>query len=148
MIEDVLKTPGHLISVAARGFVRLSESRLRPIGLGAGYIPVLVSLLEEKANTQRDLARLLKIEQPPMAQTLGRMERDGLIVRTPNPTDKRQQIISLTAAAKDRIPEALDMLFDGNEEAFAGITKKERLHFVALLQQVIENLDELNRPEQ
>ena len=29
---DVLSTPGHLISLAARGFARLSEARLKPLG--------------------------------------------------------------------------------------------------------------------
>jgi hypothetical protein len=33
---DVLSTPGHLISLAARGFARLSEARLKPLGFGVG----------------------------------------------------------------------------------------------------------------
>ena len=36
MDEDVLATPGHLISLAARGFTRLSEARLKPLGFGVG----------------------------------------------------------------------------------------------------------------
>ena len=89
MSEDVLSTPGHLISLAARGFARLSESRLKPLGFGVGQLPVLVALQNGKASTQRDLARFAKVEQPPMAQTLARMERDGLIERTRDPTDGR-----------------------------------------------------------
>ena len=76
---DVLSTPGHLISLAARGFARLSEARLKPLGFGVGHLPVLVALQDGRASTQRDLARFAKIEQPPMAQMLARMERDGLI---------------------------------------------------------------------
>ena len=41
---DVLSTPGHLISLAARGFARLSEARLKPFGFGVGHLPVLVAL--------------------------------------------------------------------------------------------------------
>lgn len=143
MIEDVLNTPGYLVSVAARRFVRLSEDRLRPIGLGAGYLPVLMLILERKASTQKELARLLKMEQPPMAQTLARMERDGLIVRAPDPTDRRQQTISLTQTATARIPEALDLLFGGNDEALAGLTKNERTLFLSLLLRIIGNLERL-----
>jgi MarR family transcriptional regulator, transcriptional regulator for hemolysin len=76
---DVLSTPGHLISLAARGFARLSEARLKPLGFGVGHLPVLVALQDGRASTQRDLARFARIEQPPMAQMLARMERDGLI---------------------------------------------------------------------
>ena len=85
---DVLSTPGHLVSLAARGFTRLSEARLKPLGFGVGYLPVLVALRDGVASTQRDLARFARTEQPPMAQMLARMERDGLILRAPDP-DRR-----------------------------------------------------------
>ena len=45
---DVLSTPGHLISLAARGFARLSEARLKPLGFGVGHLPVLVALRDGK----------------------------------------------------------------------------------------------------
>lgn len=79
-------TPGHLISLAARGFARLSEARLKPLGFGIGHLPVLVALRDGQVGTQRDLAHFARIEQPPMVQMLARMERDGLIRRTPDPT--------------------------------------------------------------
>jgi MarR family transcriptional regulator for hemolysin len=91
---DVLSTPGRLISLAARGFARLSEARLKPLGFGVGHLPVLVALQDGQASTQRDLARFAKIEQPPMAQMLARMERDGLIQRAPDPADGRSSRIT------------------------------------------------------
>src|SRR5476649_2842428 len=104
---DVLSTPGHLISLAARGFARLSEARLKPLGFGVGHLPVLVALRDGRASTQRDLARFAKIEQPPMAQMLARMERDGLVQRTPDPSDGRSRRVSLTEAAEARLPSAV-----------------------------------------
>ncbi len=35
MGSDVFATPGHLINLAARGFARLSEARLKPLGVGS-----------------------------------------------------------------------------------------------------------------
>src|SRR5450631_4567808 len=110
---DVLSTPGHLIGLAARGFARLSEARLKPLGFGVGHLPVLVALQDGRASTQRDLARFAKIEQPPMAQMLARMERDGLIRRTPNPADGRSSQIVLTQAAEARLPDAVAALLGG-----------------------------------
>lgn len=69
---DVLATPGHLVSLAARGFARLSEARLKPLGFGVGYLPALLALENGQAETQRDLARLVRIEQPSMAQMMVR----------------------------------------------------------------------------
>jgi MarR family transcriptional regulator for hemolysin len=124
MDEDVLHTPGHLISLAARGFARLSEARLKPLGFGVGQLPVLVALQNGKASTQRDLARFARTEQPPMAQMLARMERDVL-----------------TKAARQRMPDAIATLFEGNREALVGFSDTEAQQLVELLTRLIDNLD-------
>lgn len=140
---DVLSTPGHLITLAARGFARLSEARLKPLGFGPGQLPVLVALREGRASTQRDLARFAKVEQPPMAQMLARMERDGVVQRAPDPADGRSRRIALTDAAEARLPEALGVLLEGNREALAGFTDEEAAQLVAMLKRLIANLDRL-----
>lgn len=141
--SDVLSTPGHLVTLAARGFARLGEARLKPLGFGLGHVPVLVALEEGRAGTQRDLARFARIEQPSMAQMLARMERDGLIERTPRPTDGRSSCVTLTAAAEARVPQARDVLLDGNREALDGFTNEEAAQLTALLRRLIANLDRL-----
>lgn len=141
MDRDVLATPGHLTSLAARGFVRLSEARLKPLGFGVGQLPVLVALRDGHASTQRDLARFAKVEQPPMAQMLARMERDGLIRRTPDPVDRRSSRITLTERAEARLPDAIIVLLQGNREALHGFTDGERASLVDLLTRMLANLD-------
>ena len=138
---DVLSTPGHLISLAARGFARLSEARLKPLGFGIGHLPVLVALRDGRASTQRDLARFAKIEQPPMAQMLARMERDGLIQRAPDPADGRSSRITLTVVARARLPDAIAVLLQGNRDVLRGFTDEESGLLVALLTRLIANLD-------
>lgn len=147
MDEDVLSTPGHLISLAARGFARLSESRLKPLGFGVGQLPVLVALQNGGASTQRDLARFARVEQPPMAQMLARMERDGLIERTRDPADGRSSRIVLTPTAREAMPEAITALFQGNREALTGFTAAEAGQLVDLLKRLIENLDQIASAE-
>jgi MarR family transcriptional regulator, transcriptional regulator for hemolysin len=137
---DVLLTPGHLISLAARQFTRLSEARLKPLGFGVGHLPVLVAL---QAGSQRDLARFARIEQPSMAQLLARMERDGLITRTPDPADGRSSQIALTEAAQGRLPEACAVVRQGNREALSGFTDAEAEQLTNLLTRVIASLDRI-----
>jgi MarR family transcriptional regulator, transcriptional regulator for hemolysin len=147
MDMDVLATPGHLISLAARGFARLSEARLKPLGFGVGHLPVLVALREGQASTQRDLARFAKIEQPPMAQMLARMERDGLIKRTPDPADGRSSRITLTKGAEARLPDAVAVLLRGNREVLRDFTEEEAGLLTALLTRLIANLDRIASAE-
>lgn len=144
-IIDVLSSPGHLISLAARGFTRLSEARLKPLGFGVGHLPVLVALQDGQASSQRELARFARIEQPSMAQMLTRMERDGLIQRTPDPLDKRSSQINLTESARTRLPDACAVLFDGNRDALDGFTEEEAAQLTALLTRLIANLDRATR---
>ncbi|WP_102959071.1 MarR family winged helix-turn-helix transcriptional regulator [Mangrovicella endophytica] len=143
---NVLSTPGHLISLAARGFARLSEARLKPLGFGVGHLPVLVALQDGQASTQRDLARFAKVEQPPMAQMLARMERDGLIRREPNPADGRSSRITLTKAAEARLPDAIATLLQGNREVLRGFSDEEAGQLIDVLGRVIANLDEITAP--
>jgi MarR family transcriptional regulator for hemolysin len=145
--RKVLSTPGHLISQTARGFARLSEARLKPLGFGVGYLPVLVALTNGRAETQRDLARFARIEQPSMAQMLVRMERDGLIRRVPDPEDGRSSLVSLTEIAEARLPDAFTVLFEGNREALDGFTEEETAQLVALLTRLIGNLDRIANVE-
>ncbi|MBE7211074.1 MAG: winged helix-turn-helix transcriptional regulator [Gluconacetobacter diazotrophicus] len=147
MQEDVLSTPGHLIGLAARGFARLSEARLKPLGFGVGHLPVLVALRDGIADTQRDLARFARIRQPPMAQMLFRMERDGLVKREPDPADGRSSRISLTEGALDRLPQAIAALVRGNGDALAGFSGEEAAQLVGLLARLVENLDRLAAAE-
>ena len=144
---EVLSTPGHLISLAARGFARLSEARLKPLGFGVGHLPVLVALQDGQAGSQRDLARFARIEQPSMAQMLARMERDGLIRRMPDPADGRSSRISLTKSARTRLPDACAVLFQGNRDALEGFTDEEAVQLVALLTRLIANLDRATRAD-
>lgn len=137
----VLSSPGHLISLAARGFGRLSEARLKPLGFGVGHLPVLVALQDGLASSQRDLARFARIEQSSMAQMLARMERDCLISRTPDPADGRSSQIALTEAARERMPAACTVLYQGNDEALDGFSAEESAQLVTLLKRLIDNLD-------
>lgn len=144
---NVLSTPGHLIGLAARGFARLSEARLKPLGFGVGQVPVLVALQEGRASTQRDLAQFARVEQPPMAQMLARMERAGLIERSPDLADRRSRRVRLTPSAEARLPEAMAVLLQGNEDVLRDFTDEERQLLVDLLHRLIASLDRLARTD-
>lgn len=146
-MSEVLSTPGHLISLAARLFARLSEARLKPLGFGAGQLPVLVALHDGQATTQRGLARFAKMEQPSMAEMLARLERAGLIARTPDPSDGRSSRVALTKTARRRMTKACMVVFQGNREALSGFTEDETAQLVDLLIRLVANLDRMANAE-
>lgn len=141
---DPAAAPTFWINHSSRLLMRLFEQRLRPLGFGMAYLPVVFALEETGDLQQRDLAARAHVEQPTMAALLTRMERDGLIAREPHPTDKRATYISLTARAKARVPKARQQMYEVAERALAGFSDRERATLLALLRRVAKNLGEDN----
>jgi DNA-binding MarR family transcriptional regulator len=133
------ESAGYLTNWAGRLFVRAIERRLA--GGSAGPMPVFFALAEGEALSQSALARWAVVEQPTMANTLNRMERDGLIARTPDPEDGRSALVSLTKLGLQRAHEALASAKEVNGLALAGFKPAEREQFLGMLRRVAENLD-------
>ena len=138
---ELFNTPAPLINMASRGLMRLAERRLKPFGASAGQLPVFYLLRDGGAMSQRDLARLARIEQPSMAQTLARMERDGLIRRVPDPKDGRSSLISLTKKALTKTPALREALHAGRAELVEGFSQAEIATLCDLLRRLNRNLD-------
>lgn len=131
---------GYLANHMARLFARQLEARLRKMGLALGAFPALLHLWEEDGLSQRDLVQRLDIEQPTMAATLARMERDGLVTRTRGAGDGRVQQIRLTDRARALCAAAMAEAEAVNETALAGLTAAERAEFLRLMTRVIAAL--------
>jgi DNA-binding MarR family transcriptional regulator len=87
---------GYLVTHLGRLFSRALERRLAKHGVALGQFPLLLILWEEEGITQSEIARRLHIEQPTVADTLRRMQRDGLIETAPDPANRRRILIGLT----------------------------------------------------
>jgi DNA-binding MarR family transcriptional regulator len=130
---------GYVTNRAARLFVRALDRRL--LHGSAGQMPVFLALMGGGAYTQTELARLASVEQPTMANTLSRMERDGLIERSPDPSDRRSSLVSLNALGRQRAAEAMEAALAVNEAGFATLSVDERGMFFDLLHRVIASLE-------
>lgn len=138
---DPEATAAFWINHASRLLLRLHEGRLRPLGFGMSQLPVLIALEGGAALPQKELAKVARVEQPTMAEMIARMERDGVVERAPNPSDKRGSLVSLTRRSRARMPKAKAALLQGEREAMAGFTEKEKSTLLALLRRVVTNLD-------
>ncbi|HWH11126.1 MAG TPA: MarR family transcriptional regulator [Solirubrobacteraceae bacterium] len=72
-----------------------TENRL-PLTQGA----VLSRLDREGPRSVSELAISERVRPQSMAQTVGDLERDGLVDRTPDPTDKRRALVAMTPAGR------------------------------------------------
>ncbi len=132
------QSAGFLVNHVARIFARGLAARLKPLRLTTGVFPALLELWEKDGLTQKQLVVRLDIEQATMANTLARMERDGLITRKPDENDRRSQRVWLTERARSMQGAAIAAAMDENAAALAGLSDVEQRQFVALLQKVVE----------
>jgi len=132
---------GFWINLASRTIVRVLDDRLRPFGIAMSHLPVLRALAQGGALSQKELARIARVEQQTMAELLARMERAGLVERAQNPEDKRGSLTSLSRTARARFPKAAEALHEGERQAMAGFSDDEKRSFMQFLQRVIKNLE-------
>ena len=132
---------GYMTNLAARLFARAIDERLRPLGVSSGHLPVFFALANGGALTQTALAQAAATEQPTMAATLSRMERDGLIRRRPDPRDGRSALIVLTPVALKKVKAVENAVQSVNEKALANLDEGARDPFLEALAKVVRALD-------
>ena len=91
---------GYQVNHLARLLAQALGERIAPLGVVPGQFAQLLALYEQDGLTQAELCARVQIEQPTMANTLARMERDGLVERVPDPADGRRSLILLTEHAR------------------------------------------------
>lgn len=114
--------------------VELNE-KMKPYSVTQGQLPVLCCLGEQGGQTQTELCEKIQVEQPTMANTLRRMERDGLITRTACDQDKRQARIYLTEQTRPSVA----ALQAKRDEVIARMTSGMSSEEQETLHQLIDN---------
>lgn len=90
---------GRLLSTAARLVENAWHEALDKQGLThAGMI--VLHLLGPGPLTQTMLANRARVQAQTMSRTIERLERSGFVARTPDPNDRRRQVVSLTEAGR------------------------------------------------
>ncbi len=138
MAFDKETSAGFLANHLARLFAHRLQSRIARLGLAPAQFMTLLELWERDGRTQSDLTARLDVEQATMAATLKRMERDGLIARTPHPDDRRAQLIWLTDKARALEAPAKTAADAVNRDALAALTENQRAAAIGLMRKMID----------
>ncbi|WP_026381091.1 MarR family winged helix-turn-helix transcriptional regulator [Afifella pfennigii] len=140
MSFDKTRSAGYLTNHLARLFARRIQARIKPLGLTPGTFPAMLELWTQDGLSQGELVRRLDIEQATMANTLARMERDGLIRRLQDAQDARVQRVWLTERGKALQNAAVEQAAAVNDEALAGLSASERQELIRLMNKLVGEL--------
>jgi DNA-binding MarR family transcriptional regulator len=131
----------------AEGLYRGSKLLVRHLARGTSlaHRTVLATLEEDGPTRLTALATASGVSQPAMTQTVGRLERDGLVIRLIDPDDARATLVDITdtgralraelhEAQNDQLAELLETL-SPEDEATLGLAMRVALPLIQRLTQ-------------
>ncbi len=79
------------------------EAAAETTGLTPTSTAALATIERHGPLTPSELARIERVKRPTVTRTLGSLEREGLVERTPDPADGRSFLVSVNAAGGERL---------------------------------------------
>jgi DNA-binding MarR family transcriptional regulator len=131
---------GYQVNHLARLLAQALAVRIAPHGVVPGQFAQLLALYEEDDLSQRELCDRVGIEQATMANTLQRMQRDGLVDCVPDRTDRRRIRVRLTERARTLEADLAAAARAVNAAATRGLSDEEVTDFMRITATVIQNL--------
>jgi len=132
---------GYQVNHLARLMAQALRTRIAPLGVVPGQFAQLLALFEKDGQSQKELCERVRIEQPTMANTLRRMERDGLVRRLPDPSDGRRAVVMLTERARGLEDALVGAARSVNASATRDIDDEQLAAFMTTLSRIIRNLE-------
>ena len=115
------------------------------LGLPDGAYGILVALRRAGSPFQlapSELARARMMTSGGMTAALDRLERAGLIARSPHPSDRRSTLIGLTGPGRELVDKAMAAHAAEEQALVAGLSEAERRRLAELLRKLLLSVDE------
>ncbi len=109
---------------------------LAPLDLGQRGFCVLAAAIDAEL-TQTELAGLIGLDKTTMVVTVDDLERKGLALRVPSPTDRRARVIKVTDAGREKVTEGRRIVLDVQNDVLDSLPLSERAAFVAALMKLV-----------
>ena len=144
---DLRSLPMALLDRLNEAAERVMREHMSPLfaraGLQAGEFDVLATLRrsgEPFTLSPTQLYEAAMISSGGMTDRLDRLERAGLVIRRPDPKDRRGKLIVLTEPGKRLIDEAIGRHVANQERLLLSLTQAEQETLSALLKKLIAGL--------
>lgn len=109
----------------------------------------VLSVVSESGNIRMsELAAKLGIKARSVTDFVDALERDNLLVRLPDPKDRRATLLQLTERAESHLSQVLAFQAEIADKLLANLTKEQRKQFFDLLLRLAENKDISNPCEE
>ncbi|QYN40402.1 MarR family transcriptional regulator [Pseudonocardia sp. DSM 110487] len=103
---------------------------------------VLATLDRGPTSTQSELAAASGRDKTRLIPILDRLEARGLLRRTPDPADRRNRVVALTAAGRELVASCRTAIREMETEFLADLEPDEHATFVAVLDRLADAVRE------
>lgn len=135
---------GFLISRIKQMGTRIFDRMLAASGIDSfngAQGRILYVLWQNDAISISSLSAQTSLANTTLTAMLDRMESMGLIVRQPDPKDRRNRLIALTDKARSLQDDYTRISQKMNEIYYDGFTEAEIMQFESYLQRILNNLE-------
>mgnify|MGYP003151499634 FL=1 len=130
------------VARVTRRWRKLLDERLKDLGVTQARWTTMVYLQQGgEGLTQRELARLMAIENPTLARLLDSLEQQGLIERRPCPNDRRARRLHLTKDGTEFMNVLTERAARLREEMLEGISDRDIEGAVKVFHRILENAE-------
>jgi DNA-binding MarR family transcriptional regulator len=138
MKKDQFFRLGFLVHDVSRLRRTIADKALKPIGLTRSQFWVLSTLArhEGASMVQTELANVLDLGKVGLGGLLDRLEENGLIVRVPDPIDRRAKRIEMTPAGIALCERGQLCAVEINANMLQGISEEE----IALVEDILSRM--------
>ena len=137
-LSALQQTPGFMIRILQLLNFEAFFRHFQSLGLSPVEYSILMTVRDNEAVTQSELAAVLKMRLPNLVKILSVMEEAGIMKRKRSVRDKRAVELSLSAAGQRRADEAGRLGETFNEHTLAPLNKSERAAFLQMLTRLVE----------
>jgi DNA-binding MarR family transcriptional regulator len=133
----MLQVPSWLLTQTAAHAHRLVADRLAEVNARGYHLRLLATLEESGPASQADLGRRTGIHFSDVVAALNELAEPGLIVRTPDPHDRRRNVVTITAAGRRQLRRLEKQIARIQDELLAPLTPTERGELADLLRRLL-----------
>ena len=106
---------------------------------------VMLAIAAQPGIAQSTAAEERGVDRATMASIVARLEENGYIHRVTSRTDRRQKLLSLTAAGKTLLAKAQEPVKRASERALEALPPRDRKTFILLLQKLVDGGNHFGR---
>jgi DNA-binding MarR family transcriptional regulator len=121
---------------AAARAAQLATVHVSPFGASKAAFGILAVIDEFGPSSQADLGRRLGMDRRSVSEEAARLERDGFILRAPDPSDSRRNRLEMTPEGHSLLSQLDESLSAMQDEFLAPLSAADRLELARLLELV------------